>query len=1092
MHRASSAFSLAIAPAGNQHFAAWLLRGSNKSKIVKDILPAASAASVRLYSSSAASEPFLNGTTSSYVEDMYNAWLRDPASVHISWDAYFRNNTYSAPPNHAPMERNTLPLSAIQSSLEGGRPDAKMIDDHLAVQAIIRSYQIRGHNIAHLDPLEINIAELPENSTTRAIYANFSFGQNDMDRKFKLPSTTFIGGDETALSLKEILNRLENVYCNKIGVEFMFINSLEQCNWIRKRFESPGVLSFSPEQKRLILARLTRATGFEAFLAKKYSSEKRFGLEGCEMMIPALKEIIDVSTELGVESVIMGMPHRGRLNTLANVCRKPLHQIFTQFAGLEAADDGSGDVKYHLGTYIERLNRVTNKNIRLAVVANPSHLEAVDPVVQGKTRAEQFYRGDSEGKKVMSILIHGDAAFCGQGVVYETMHLSDLPDYTTHGTIHVVANNQIGFTTDPRFSRSSPYCTDVARVVNAPIFHVNADDPEAVMHVCKVAAEWRATFHKDCVIDLVGYRRNGHNEIDEPMFTQPLMYQKIRNHKNCLDLYADKLIAEGTCTSEEVKSVHDKYEKICEEAFELAKKETHIKYKDWIDSPWSGFFEGKDPLKLIPTGVKEETLVHIGNRFSSPPPNAAEFLIHKGLMRVLAARKDMVDKRTVDWALGEAMAFGSLLKEGIHVRLSGQDVERGTFSHRHHVLHHQTVDKATYNSLCHMYPDQAPYSVSNSSLSEYAVLGFEHGYSMTNPNALVLWEAQFGDFNNTAQCIIDQFISSGQAKWVRQSGLVMLLPHGMEGMGPEHSSARLERFLQMSSDDADYFPPESDEFAIRQLHDMNWIVANCTTPANYFHILRRQIALPFRKPLILMTPKSLLRHPEARSSFDEMSKGTEFQRIIPDNGPAGQNPSGVKKVVFCSGRVYYDLTKARADQKLENEIAIVRVEQISPFPFDLVKEEAAKYKDAELVWAQEEHKNQGAWTYVQPRFLTALNSCRDISPNGQDVSPSITTSSNHNNPSANSGTWLSRMFVPNQSSTQNTDDSYSAKHFDLKFDSRKDFNRPSDGNAAKNRNTKIGRKISYVGRPTGASTATGSKAMHIRELNAMLADAMAL
>lgn len=586
-------------------------------------------------------------------------------------------------------------------------------------------------------------------------------------------------------------------------------------------------------------------------------------------------------------------------------------------------------MKYHLGTYIERLNRVTNKNIRLAVVANPSHLEAVDPIVQGKTRAEQFYRGDNEGKKVMSILIHGDAAFCGQGVVYETMHLSDLPDYTTHGTIHVVANNQIGFTTDPRFSRSSPYCTDVARVVNAPIFHVNADDPEAVMHVCKVASEWRSTFHKDVVIDLVGYRRNGHNEIDEPMFTQPLMYQKIKKLKNTLDLYADRLIAEGTVTEEEVKSVAEKYEKICEEAFELAKKETHIKYKDWLDSPWSGFFEGKDPCKVSPTGLKEETLVHIGNRFSHPPPNAAEFVIHKGLLRVLAARADMVEKRIADWAMAEAMAFGSLLKEGIHVRLSGQDVERGTFSHRHHVLHHQLVDKATYNALCHLYPDQAPYSVSNSSLSEYAVLGFEHGYSMTNPNALVLWEAQFGDFANTAQCIIDQFISSGQAKWVRQSGLVMLLPHGMEGMGPEHSSCRFERFLQMSSDDPDYFPPESDEFAVRQLHDINWIVVNCTTPANYFHVLRRQIALPFRKPLIVATPKSLLRHPEARSSFDEMSECTEFQRIIPECGPAATNASNVKKLIFCSGRVYYDLTKARAENKLEADVAIARVEQVS-------------------------------------------------------------------------------------------------------------------------------------------------------------------
>ncbi|XP_034656821.1 2-oxoglutarate dehydrogenase-like, mitochondrial isoform X1 [Drosophila subobscura] len=1112
MHRAHTAFSLALSPMAHRNFATWLLKSGTSQKLAK----ATAAAAVRTYNSAAA-EPFANGSTATYVEEMYNAWLRDPASVHTSWDAYFRSNTYTSPPNLAPVQANTLPLTAFNlggGAVAGAAPDSKTIDDHLAVQAIIRSYQSRGHLASEVDPLGILTREKTvckdglarrANEDVLRQHSGFLFGEQDMERQFKLPSTTFIGGDEASLPLKEILNRLENVYCNKIGVEFMFINSLEQCNWIRKHFETPGVLNFSPEEKRLILARLTRATGFEAFLAKKYSSEKRFGLEGCEIMIPALKEIIDVSTELGVESVIMGMPHRGRLNTLANVCRKPLNQIFTQFAGLEAADDGSGDVKYHLGTYIERLNRVTNKNIRLAVVANPSHLEAVDPVVQGKTRAEQFYRGDQEGKKVMSILIHGDAAFCGQGVVYETMHLSDLPDYTTHGTIHVVANNQIGFTTDPRFSRSSPYCTDVARVVNAPIFHVNADDPEAVMHVCKVAAEWRATFHKDCVIDLVGYRRNGHNEIDEPMFTQPLMYQKIRKHKNCLDLYADKLIAEGTVTGEEVKSVAAKYENICEEAFALAKTETHVKYKDWLDSPWSGFFEGKDPLKVAPTGVKEETLIHIGNRFSMPPPNAAEFVIHKGLMRVLAARKNMVDEKVTDWALGEAMAFGSLLKEGIHVRLSGQDVERGTFSHRHHVLHHQLVDKATYNSLQHMYPDQAPYSVSNSSLSEYAVLGFEHGYSMTNPNALVLWEAQFGDFSNTAQSIIDQFISSGQSKWVRQSGLVMLLPHGMEGMGPEHSSCRVERFLQMSSDDPDYFPPESDEFAVRQLHDINWIVANCTTPANLFHILRRQIALPFRKPLILCTPKSLLRHPEAKSPFSEMSEGSEFQRIIPDNGPAGQNPGSVKKVVFCSGRVYYDLTKMRAEKQLESDVAILRVEQISPFPFDLVKEQANLYKNAELVWAQEEHKNQGSWTYVQPRFLTALNHSRDVSQSDEPMSFSktttntTTTTTDHTNNESASETeskpWLSRMFASNKSdgSTDGgpaTGDFNAAKHFDLK-NVRHDFNRPAGNAAAPGaRISKTGRKISYTGRAASASTATGSKAQHIRELNALLNDAI--
>ncbi|CAH0557921.1 unnamed protein product [Brassicogethes aeneus] len=994
MHRARTVVNQIVGPPG-QKFAGWLLAKNTPSINV--------CASIRNYNVPVTSEPFLNGSSSQYVEDMYNAWLADPNSVHSSWDSFFRNSAqggagYQAPPSLAPLGKNEVPASALfpiggLPSLGGGAISEKVIDDHLAVQAIIRSYQIRGHHIAKLDPLGINSADLDDQTPQELVYKNYNFDDTDMDRVFKLPSTTFIGGKESQLPLREILRRLELAYCRHIGVEFMFINSLEQCNWIRQRLETPGATDLPADQKRLILARLTRATGFETYLARKWSSEKRFGLEGCEILIPAMKTVIDKSTELGVESIVMGMPHRGRLNVLANVCRKPLHQLFTQFAGLKAADDGSGDVKYHLGTYIERLNRVTNKNIRLAVVANPSHLETVDPVVQGKTRAEQFYRGDGEGKKVMSILLHGDAAFAGQGVVFETMHLSELPAYTTHGTIHIVANNQIGFTTDPRFSRSSPYCTDVARVVNAPIFHVNADDPESVIHVCNMAAEWRATFHKDVVIDLVCYRRNGHNEIDEPMFTQPLMYRKIKSTKPSLEKYSEQLIQEGVVTEEDVKGVKEKYDKICEEAFEKARQETHIKYKDWIDSPWSGFFEGKDPLKVHPTGVIEDTLVHIGKRFSAPPPNAAEFIIHKGIERILKARMEMVENRTIDWALGEAMAFGSLLKEGIHVRLSGQDVERGTFSHRHHVLHHQTVDKATYRPLSNLYPDQAPYTVCNSSLSEYGVLGFELGYSMTNPNALVIWEAQFGDFSNTAQCIIDQLLSSGQAKWVRQTGLVMLLPHGMEGQGPEHSSARLERFLQMSSDDPDYFPPESDDFAVRQLHDINWIIANCTTPANLFHILRRQIALPFRKPLVIMTPKSLLRHPEARSSFDDMIDGTDFQRIIPDKGAASDNPGNVEKLVFCSGKVYYDLLKANRDKGLEGKIAITRVEQLTPFPYDLVKQECSKYPNAQIAWAQEEHKNQGGWTYVQPRFQTALNGSRDIVYIGRPVAASTATGS---------------------------------------------------------------------------------------------------
>ncbi|XP_032671010.1 2-oxoglutarate dehydrogenase, mitochondrial isoform X9 [Odontomachus brunneus] len=1010
MYKARTLFSrlAPLAPniCGPERYASWVVRSHPLTRTSQVIFTEAT----RKYNSRVATEPFLNGSSSSYVEEMYNAWLQDPSSVHVSWDSFFRSSTagaapglaYQAPPSLAPSY-NQVPLGALlplAGTQIGQMPvNEKIIDDHLAVQAIIRSYQARGHLVADLDPLGIMQTDLihthyaARKGSPEQVLRQYMLEESDMDRVFKLPSTTFIGGKEKSLPLREILKRLEAAYCGHIGVEFMFINSLEQCNWIRQKMETPGIMEVTNDEKRLILARLTRATGFEAFLARKWSSEKRFGLEGCEILIPAMKQVIDKSTELGVESIVMGMPHRGRLNVLANVCRKPLSQIFTQFAALEAADDGSGDVKYHLGTYIERLNRVTNKNIRLAVVANPSHLEAVDPVVQGKTRAEQFYRGDGEGKKVMSILLHGDAAFCGQGIVFETMHLSDLPDYTTHGTIHIVVNNQIGFTTDPRHSRSSPYCTDVARVVNAPIFHVNSDDPEAVMHVCKVAAEWRATFHKDVVIDLVSYRRNGHNEIDEPMFTQPLMYRKIKNTPPALDKYANTLITDGVVSPEEVKDVKAKYEKICEEAYNNARQETHIKYKDWLDSPWSGFFEGKDPLKVSPTGIKEDTLVHIGKKFSSLPPNAAEFVVHKGIERILKSRMEMIESRTVDWALGEAMAFGSLLKEGIHVRLSGQDVERGTFSHRHNVLHHQTVDKATYRPLCYLYPDQAPYTVCNSSLSEFGVLGFELGYSMTNPNALVCWEAQFGDFNNTAQCIIDQFISSGQAKWVRQSGLVMLQPHGLEGMGPEHSSARLERFLQMSADDPDYFPPESEEFAVRQLHDSNWIVANCSTPANYFHILRRQIALPFRKPLILMTPKSLLRHPEAKSNFDLMLENTQFLRVIPEEGTAAHSPSNVKRLLFCSGKVYYDLKKARAERQLDDKIAIARVEQISPFPYDLVKMEAAKYPNAELIWSQEEHKNQGAWTYVQPRFHTALNGTRNVVYAGRPTASSPATGS---------------------------------------------------------------------------------------------------
>ncbi|XP_039728303.1 2-oxoglutarate dehydrogenase-like, mitochondrial isoform X3 [Pteropus medius] len=879
------------------------------------------------------------GGSSSYMEEMYFAWLENPQSVHKSWDSFFRK---------ASEEGSCVPAQPLLSFLvPESRPavssrtkTSKLVEDHLAVQSLIRAYQIRGHHVAQLDPLGILDADLDsfvpsDLITTIDKLAFYDLREADLDKEFRLPMTTFIGGSEHTLSLREIIRRLESTYCQHIGLEFMFINDVEQCQWIRQKFETPGVMRFSSEEKRTLLARLVRSMRFEDFLARKWSSEKRFGLEGCEVMIPALKTIIDKSSEMGIENVILGMPHRGRLNVLANVIRKDLEQIFCQFdPKLEAADEGSGDVKYHLGMYHERINRVTNRNIALSLVASPSHLEAVDPVVQGKTKAEQFYRGDAQGKKVMSILVHGDAAFAGQGVVYETFHLSDLPSYTTNGTVHVVVNNQIGFTTDPRMARSSPYPTDVARVVNAPIFHVNADDPEAVIYVCSVAAEWRNTFNKDVVVDL-----------------------------------------------EEIA----KYDRICEEAYGKSKDKKILHIKHWLDSPWPGFFnvDGEPKSMTCPaTGIPEDVLTHIGDVASSVP--LEDFKIHTGLSRILRSRADMTKKRTVDWALAEYMAFGSLLKEGIHVRLSGQDVERGTFSHRHHVLHDQEIDRRTCVPMNHLWPDQAPYTVCNSSLSEYGVLGFELGYAMASPDALVLWEAQFGDFHNTAQCIIDQFISTGQAKWVRHNGIVLLLPHGMEGMGPEHSSARPERFLQMSNDDSDAYPTFTKDFEVSQLYDCNWIVVNCSTPASYFHVLRRQILLPFRKPLIIFTPKSLLRHPEAKSNFDHMLCGTSFQRVIPEDGAAAQAPEQVRRLIFCTGKVYYDLVKERSSQGLEEQVAITRLEQISPFPFDLIKQEAEKYPSAELVWCQEEHKNMGYYDYISPRFMTILSRARPIWYVGRD------------------------------------------------------------------------------------------------------------
>uniref|UniRef100_A0A0N5B9H5 2-oxoglutarate dehydrogenase, mitochondrial n=1 Tax=Strongyloides papillosus TaxID=174720 RepID=A0A0N5B9H5_STREA len=923
-------------------------------------------------------ESFLSGSSANYVESMYYAWKEDPTSVHKSWDVYFRNvesgatpgQAFSSPPTLSPGSSAVFSPSVSPATFTGGRLDMKSIQDHLNIQLLIRSYQTRGHNIADLDPLGINSADLDDTIPPELELSFYGFTEADLEREFLLPPSTYIGGTEKSLTLREIVKRLKTIYCKSTGVEYMHLNSYEQQEWIRKQFETPAVSQLDQQAKRTLFKRLIRSTKFEEFLAKKWPSEKRFGLEGCEVLIPAIKQVIDTSSAGGVESVVIGMPHRGRLNVLANVCRQPLASILSQFSTLEPSDEGSGDVKYHLGVCITRTNRQTDKKIKISVVANPSHLEAVDPVVQGKVRAEAFYSGDEKCDHNLAIMLHGDAAFSGQGVVMETFNLDDLPSYTVNGAIHVVCNNQIGFTTDPRSSRSSPYCTDVGRIVNCPIFHVNADDPEAVMHVCKVAAEWRRIFKKDVIIDLVSYRRHGHNELDEPMFTQPLMYQRIKKTKTVLDKYHQQIVEDGAADDNFVKEELTKYGNILETAYEEAQKITHVRHRDWLDSPWDDFFKGKNANLIPSTGVNQSDIDKVMAKFCSVPEG---FNLHKGLDRTLKGRLQMLKENKVDWSIGEALAFGTLLKEGTHVRLSGQDVERGTFSHRHHVLHDQKIDQKVYNPLNDISPDQAIYSVCNSSLSEYAVLGFEHGYSMVNPNSLVIWEAQFGDFSNTAQCIIDQFISSGQSKWIRQSGLVMLLPHGYEGMGPEHSSARPERYLQMCSEDDQLDRvkfPFGEEFEGKQLNATNWIVANCTTPANFFHLLRRQVYMPFRKPLVVMTPKSLLRHPLARSPIEDFLEGSTFKRVIEEDGAPAQNPSSVKRLVFCTGKVYYDIIAARKFLNLEDKVAVTRVEQMAPYPYDLIAAETEKYPNADYVWAQEEHKNMGAWGFFQPRFLS--------------------------------------------------------------------------------------------------------------------------
>ena len=827
----------------------------------------------------------------------------------------------------------------------GADPDAvrRAADDSIRAMMLIRTYRVRGHLAARLDPLGLHRSEIPADLTP----AWHGFTDTDLDRPIYLAGTL---GFQQA-TVRQIVEVLQATYCGHIGFEYMHINDLEERRFIQERIESADeTVQFTPEGKRSILEKVIDGEQWEKFLAKKYVGTKRFGLDGGESMIPALESVIKYGGAMGVTEINVGMAHRGRLNVLSNVMGKPYRAIFHEFAGgaTNPADvGGSGDVKYHLGTSSDR--EFDGNKVHLSLLPNPSHLEAVDPVVLGKTRAAQTLKGDAQGDTVLPILLHGDAAFAAQGIVAECFGFSGLPGYATGGTIHFIINNQVGFTTSPQFARSSPYPSDIAKSVQAPILHVNGDDPEAVTFCCKMAIEFRQRFNRDIVIDMWCYRRFGHNEGDEPSFTQPLMYAAIKTHPPISQIYGQRLIAEGVVDQAWIDKTTADFIQHLETEFEAGASYLPNK-ADWFEGRWVGLGKPDEPLlgrRNIATALGDKEFDAVARVLTTIPEGLA---IHKTLARILEAKKQTLDSgEGIDWATGEALAFGALLAEGKSVRLSGQDSGRGTFSQRHSVWLDQTTG-AKFIPLTTI--DGGRFEVRDSPLSEFGVLGFEYGYSLADPRTLVLWEAQFGDFANGAQTIIDQFIASGEAKWLRASGLVMLLPHGYEGQGPEHSSARLERFLQLCAED-------------------NIQVANCTTPANYFHLLRRQLLRDFRKPLIVMTPKSLLRHKMAVSTRADFTGESHFRRIISDLNPPAEGQT--RRLVLCSGKLAYELLEAR-DKAGDKGTEILRIEQLYPFPSEpLVKRLQAMPQLEELVWAQEEPRNNGAWFFVEPLIETCLN-----------------------------------------------------------------------------------------------------------------------
>lgn len=922
-------------------------------------------------------DSFAQATNAGYIDEMYDAWREDPNSVHASWRAYFNNLEKGQPSARAFQSPPNLTLGAVDNVPKAGEGSVEVLD-HLKAQMLVRAYQVRGHFRAKVDPLHRELGYNTSLNTPKEFTLEYyHWSEKDLDRTINLGPGILPGFEvngKVSLTLRELIEALEHTYCSTYGVQYMHIPNRDACDWIRSKVEIPVPYDFTKDEKRRILDRFMWATIFEQFLSTKFPNDKRFGLEGGESMVPGMKELIDVAVDSGTEYIVAGMPHRGRLNVLSNVVRKPHEEIFHEFHGSATVDEGSGDVKYHLGSNYQRPT-TGGKKVTLSLVANPSHLEAEDPVVLGQARAVQDSHKDTTRDKAMGILIHGDAAVAAQGVVYETMGTHLLKNYTTGGTVHVIVNNQIGFTTDPRAGRSTPYPSDFAKSMDVPVFHVNADDIEAVVWIFRIAAEWRAKFKRDVVIDLFCYRKYGHNETDQPAFTQPMMYDVIANKKPALEDYCKKLVAEGTFTEQEIKEHRDWIWETLETSFEKSKTQPPAREEQWVGAPWKDFKTSKELSEEVlphePTFISEDTFKEVGNAISSWPEG---FNVHRNLQRILKNRGKAIDSgEGVDWSTGEALAFGSLLKEGFNVRVSGEDVERGTFSQRHAVLHDQK-DGNLFVPLKTVAPDPDNVTVTNSHLSEYGVLGYEYGYSLFDPRNLVMWEAQFGDFANTAQVIIDQFIAAGESKWLQRSGIVLSLPHGYDGQGPEHSSARIERYLLLGNEDSRYFPtPEQLE---RQHQDANMAIAYPSTPANLFHLLRRQMHRQFRKPLILFFSKSLLRHPLARSTMEEFtSPESGFEWVMEDRelGKSINDREGIRRLVICTGQVYTTLYKARAQNELK-DVAFMKIEQLHPFPFDQLRTMINTYPSLEdIVWCQEEPLNAGAWSYVQPRLQVTLD-----------------------------------------------------------------------------------------------------------------------